>query len=175
MQQAAALVEPFYGNRGPKAVGSGFARRHGRASDEATLQALMWKALRIARQYGPSTMKSWLRVVAIASLVAILALSLVPGSFRPHTIILPPALEHVSAYTVAAFLLCLAYPSRLPPVRLVLLLTAYGAFLEFGQVWIPDRNASLTDVGADLVGGLVGAMAALAALHLGSFPLARRS
>jgi hypothetical protein len=73
---------------------------------------------------------SWVRALAITSLLAILVLSLVPGAFRPHTMILPPGFEHVAAYAVAAFFLGLACHHRVPPVQLVLLLTAYGALLD---------------------------------------------
>jgi hypothetical protein len=65
-----------------------------------------------------------LRILAILCLFAILLLSLVPGDYRPHTQILPGGLEHVAAYTLAAFFLGLAYHGRLSPVRIVLLLTA---------------------------------------------------
>jgi VanZ family protein len=111
--------------------------------------------------------------MAMASVAAILALSVVPGGLRPHTVVLPPAFEHVAAYMVAAFFVCLAYHRRVSPIWLVLLLTAYGAFLELGQLWIPGRNGNLTDIGADLTGALIGVMAASAALRLRNPPLAR--
>jgi VanZ family protein len=111
--------------------------------------------------------------LAITSLLAILALSLVPGVFRPHTMILPPAFEHVAAYSVAAFFLCLACHHRVPPVQLVLLHTAYGALLELGQLWVPGRNGQLSDIGADLAGASIGVMVASAAMRLRSFALPR--
>jgi VanZ family protein len=117
--------------------------------------------------------KSRVRALAIISLLAIFALSLVPGAFRPHTLILPSALEHVAAYAVAAFFLGLACHHRVPPMRLVLLLTAYGALLELGQLWVPGRNGQLSDIGADLAGASIGVMVALAAVRLRSFALPR--
>ena len=112
---------------------------------------------------------SCVRALTITSLLAILALSLVPGAFRPHTMILPPAFEHVAAYVVAAFFLCLACHHRVPPVQLVLLLTFYGALLELGQLWVPGRNGKLSDIGADLAGASIGMMVALVAMHLRRF------
>jgi VanZ family protein len=117
--------------------------------------------------------KSCVRALAITSLLAILALSLVPGAFRPHTMILPPAFEHVAAYAVAAFFLGLACHHRVPPVQLVLLLTGYGALLELGQLWVPGRNGQLSDIGADLAGASIGAMVASAVMRLRSFALPR--
>ena len=120
-----------------------------------------------------SVMKSWVRALAITSLLAILVLSLVPGAFRPHTMILPPGFEHVAAYAVAAFFLGLACHHRVPPAQLVLLLTAYGALLELGQLWVPGRHGQLSDIGADLAGASIGVMVALATMRLRSFALPR--
>jgi VanZ family protein len=85
---------------------------------------------------------------------------------RPHTAILPAGFEHV-----AAFFLGLACHHRVPPVQLVVLLTAYGALLELGQLWVPGRHAQLSDIGADLAGASIGVMVAL--VRLRSFALPR--
>jgi len=106
-----------------------------------------------------------LRLVALLMLLAILFLSLVPGDYRPHTGILPGGLEHVAAYTLAAFLLGLAYHDRLSPVRIVLLLTAYGALLELGQLWVPGRHGEAIDVLADFIGASIGALIASQVVH----------
>lgn len=111
-------------------------------------------------------MKMTLRVLALFSLIAICVLSLVPGQYRPHTIILPSVFEHVAAYTVAAFLLGLAYVGRLSPIRLVLLLTAYGALIELCQLWIPGRNGQIIDIFADFAGASVGVIAASVLVRL---------
>jgi VanZ family protein len=112
---------------------------------------------------------SRVRALPIDSLLTILALSLVPGEFGPHTMILPSAFEHVAAYSVAALFLCLAYYHRVPPVQLVLLLTTYGALLELRQLRVPGRNGQLSDIGADLAGASIGVMVALAAMRLRRF------
>lgn len=103
-----------------------------------------------------------LRVGALLSLVSILVLSLVPGEYRPHTMILTSGLEHVAAYMVAAFLLCLTYYGRLSPVRIVLILTAYGALLELAQLWIPGRHGQSIDIFADFLGAAIGVSVASA-------------
>jgi VanZ family protein len=120
-----------------------------------------------------TAMKSCVRALAITSILAILVLSLVPGAFRPHTMILPPGFEHVAAYAVAAFFLGLACHHRVPPVQLVLLLTAYGGLLELGQLWVPGRHGQPSDVGADFTGASIGVMVALATMHLRSVALPR--
>jgi VanZ like family len=114
----------------------------------------------------PDVTSNRVRILALISLAAIFALSLVRGEFRPHTPFLPSALEHVVAYGVAAFLLCLAYCHRIPSIWLVLLLTAYGALLELVQLSVPGRHGRLSDVMADLAGALIGAMLASAVTRL---------
>jgi VanZ family protein len=120
-----------------------------------------------------AAMKSCVRALAIASLLAILVLSLVPGAFRSHTMILPSSFEHVAAYAVAAFFLALACYHRVPPVQIVLLLTAYGALLEVGQLGVPERHPQLSDVGADFAGASIGMMVALVTMRLRRFALPR--
>jgi VanZ family protein len=119
-----------------------------------------------------AALRSGLSVVAISSLFTICAASMVPGEFRPHTAFLPGALEHVAAYSVGAFFLGLAYHHRLSPIRLVLLLTAYGALLELGQLWVPGRHGQLPDVLADFAGASIGVLVASALVRrIGSLQL----
>jgi VanZ family protein len=60
----------------------------------------------------------------------------------------------------------LACHHRAPPVQLVVLLTAYGASHELGQLWVPGRHGQLSDIGADLTGASIGTMVALATMRL---------
>jgi VanZ family protein len=113
-----------------------------------------------------AALRNSLSVLAISSLFAICAASLVPGELRPHTGFLPSVLEHVAAYSVAAFCLRLAYYHRLSAIRLVLLLTAYGALLELGQLWVPGRHGQPLDVMADFAGASIGVLVASALVHL---------
>jgi VanZ family protein len=123
----------------------------------------------VNRKMSLAPTKSHVRALAITSLLAILALSLVPGAFRPHTMILPSAFEHVAAYAFAAFFIGLTCHHRVPPVQLVLLLTAYGALLELGQLWVPGRHGQLSDIGADLAGASIGVLVALVTMRLRRF------
>jgi VanZ family protein len=81
--------------------------------------------------------------------------------------------DGIAAYAVAVFFLGLAYHHRVPPLPLVLLLTGYGALLEFGQLGVPGRHAQFADIGADVAGASIGVMVALAAMRLRSFALSR--
>jgi VanZ family protein len=101
-----------------------------------------------------------LHAVALAPLLAIGVLSVVPGEDRPH-VFEPSQFEHMAAYIVAAAALALVYAPKLKPVRIVAFLTAYGAALEFCQIWIPGRNAALADVAADFVGAFIGIAVAM--------------
>jgi len=103
--------------------------------------------------------KILLRVGAISALLVIGVLSLVPGDDRPHTG-LPGGLEHVAAYVIAGFLLRLAYHERLSAIRVILLLTVYGAILELAQLWVPGRSGKLIDITADFAGASIGVLVA---------------
>jgi VanZ family protein len=85
----------------------------------------------------------------------------VPGADRPHTDA-PGGLEHAAAYVVAGFLLSTVCYGRLSALRVVLMLAAYGALLELGQLWVPGRNGQLADIVADFAGASIGALVAMA-------------
>jgi VanZ family protein len=108
----------------------------------------------IASTFGGKIM---VRLAAVAVVLTICVLSLIPGHYRPHTAV-PSQLEHVAAYVVAASALFLAFSDRLPLFRIVLLLTAYGALLELCQLGIPGRNFRVVDVAADFFGALLGVL-----------------
>jgi VanZ family protein len=106
----------------------------------------------------------WLGVATIA------VLSLVPGSARPH--VLPVSqLEHVAAYCATAAALAWGYPGRRNLLTVGLLLSAYAAMLEAGQLWVPGRTAQLIDAAAGALGAWIGISLAVA-LRL-AWPAAR--
>jgi VanZ family protein len=123
------------------------------------------KTDRIEFQSKLMAVKTTLRFGALFALLAICVLSLVPGEYRPHTMILPAEFEHVAAYTVAALFLGLARAGRLSAPRLVLMLTVYGGLLELCQLWIPGRNAQVMDIAADFVGASIGVLVASVLMH----------
>jgi VanZ family protein len=101
-------------------------------------------------------MKIVLRSGTLLVLLAIGVLSLLPQDARPHISPFPGQVEHVAAYAVAALFLVAASPKSIGVFRIAVFLTAYGSLLEICQMWIPGRTARLTDVGADLLGALIG-------------------
>jgi VanZ family protein len=104
--------------------------------------------------------KPILHAVAMAPLLAIGVLSVLPGRYRPH-IFEPSQFEHIAAYIAAATALALVYASELKAIRVVIFLAACGAVLEVFQIWIPGRNASFVDVAADVAGALIGIAVAM--------------
>ena len=91
-----------------------------------------------------AALRSGLSVVAISSLFAICGHRWCPA-ISPAYGISSGVFEHVAAYSVGAFFLGLAYHHRLSPIRLVLLLTAYGALLSWVSCGCPaDMGSSRT-------------------------------
>ena len=106
----------------------------------------------------------WLGLAAVVGVAALVALSWVPGDLRPQTGG-GRTLEHACAYFVVAGVLAVACP---PPRGL---LTACGlvllaAVLEIGQLWIPGRDATLSDFLASATGALLGAALTIAVARL---------
>jgi VanZ family protein len=101
-----------------------------------------------------------LHAVAMAPLLAISLLSVLPGQYRPH-ILEPSPFEHMAAYTGAAIALAFFYAPELKTIRVVVFLGAFGAVLEVFQIWIPGRNPSFVDVAADVAGALIGIAVAM--------------
>jgi VanZ family protein len=93
------------------------------------------------------------RAVGYLGVVAIAVLSLLPGSWRPRVLAVSQ-FEHVAAYGAIGALLALGHPAS--PSVIALLLIAYAAALELGQLLVPGRTASLIDVAAGGLGALIG-------------------
>jgi len=104
---------------------------------------------------------SLIRVVAIASVVAIIVLSTLPGSERPH-VLHSGNLEHFIAYTCTALLLVVGFGHRW---RAVAMLSLASALLEVAQIWIPGRSAGVDNCLASSAGALVGSLLAIAAVE----------
>jgi VanZ family protein len=108
-------------------------------------------------------------LVAFLSVVAITALSLVPGSLRPHTGLCGQT-EHFIAYAGAGFLFsgCLTSPWRRALGWSALALAA-GCF-ELLQTIIPDRSPSVLDALASIAGMTVGMATSAILLRLVAKP-----
>jgi len=98
-----------------------------------------------------------LKAAAIASLIAIIVLSWLPGSERPHTGA-NTQFEHFAAYLIAALLNLLAF---VPPraIRAILAgMAILAAICEVGQNFVPGRVPQFVD----FLAGTTGSLAAVA-------------
>jgi VanZ family protein len=112
----------------------------------------------------------WLKYGALigawCGCLAVAILSLVPGEYRPHVPGLSHKIEHVLAYLVLGALTAVAARHRLNPYLLTLGLVAYAGVLELGQLFIPNRDASLEDFAASAAGAIIGISLTALALRL---------
>ena len=92
------------------------------------------------------------RLVACVGLLAIVALSLAPLEWRPSTG-LAKELEHGIAYCIVAVVLTIAGLARWPGILAIVVL---AAALEFGQNFVPGRDANLADFLVSAAGALLG-------------------
>jgi VanZ family protein len=95
-----------------------------------------------------------LRIAGLTSLLAIVALSTVPGSLRPH-VLESSRLEHLGAYfAVGGLLAVIAVRARLLWVGAFL--TGLAALLEIAQAAIPGRDSNLSDWAVSSLGAWAG-------------------
>jgi leader peptidase (prepilin peptidase)/N-methyltransferase len=90
------------------------------------------------------------RIAGCLGVVAIVALSLVPGDWRP-SIGLAKALEHLVAYFVVAAVLTAGFRAGWPQIAGLVVL---AGVLEIAQGWVPGRDPNP----ADFLGGSTGAL-----------------
>ncbi len=96
--------------------------------------------------------KKFLQIVFVIYLVSIMILSFYPLKKPP----LPCSdkTHHFLAFLVFAILESVAFQSGF---RMVLFSAfGFGAFIEFVQSFLPYRSAEIADLGADLLGAIVG-------------------
>ena len=112
--------------------------------------------------------------ILLAWLVLIFALSSIPNELAPSSHTLPiDKVAHFIEYAVLAFLLVgvgrrVAPDRRATPaivVAAIALSVAYGITDEWHQGFVPGRDPSLTDLAADAVGAIAGALIALVVFH----------
>jgi 4-amino-4-deoxy-L-arabinose transferase-like glycosyltransferase len=104
------------------------------------------------------------RAAGFFGVLAIIVLSLVPGTYRPHTG-LPGEAEHFIAYFPTAFAFALGFRSRASRVVIALGLTLLAGSMEVLQLWVPGRHPAIIDAVVSSLGGLLGI--ALGGLLLG--------
>jgi FtsH-binding integral membrane protein len=111
-------------------------------------------------------MRNVFRAVLLISMLAILALSVVPPALRPVTGI-PHVVEHSVIFAIAGTALALSFTRGWPTLGIVLLV--FAAFVEVIQLPIPGRHARVSDFAVDTLGAWLGLV-----LGLGLCALARR-
>ncbi len=95
------------------------------------------------------------RILTWACVLVIIALSLVPGSERPHTIF-PGLIEHFIAYAGTGFLSGFAYRALRERLSFWIGLAVASGVLEIMQQFVPGRSPSLFDALASTSGLTVG-------------------
>ena len=101
------------------------------------------------------TNRFWI-AIAWVGYFAIVLVSLVPGSARPHIHGFPAELEHFVAYGAAGSAYGLAYCSTFTRIVSGLILSAASALFEGLQSFVPDRTPELADILASTVGAWIG-------------------
>lgn len=91
------------------------------------------------------------RILAWLCVLAVIVLSLVPSSLRPHTMS-SGRVEHFLAYAVAGLLFSLAYHSLRERVTIWVGLAAVSCALEALQNSVPGRSPSILDALASTSG-----------------------
>ena len=105
----------------------------------------------------------WLsRLAGVAGVSLIVVLSLIPGSYRPHTGA-PGGFEHFFAYGLTAVALALGWRSLSQSVLILVGLFVLACGLELAQLIVPGRSS---DLGTALVSGLGGVCGVLLATRL---------
>jgi VanZ family protein len=116
--------------------------------------------------FGRSDLKrAYYQILGWIAVVSIAILSLVPGQLRPHIFALG-AIEHLTAYFLAATLLALGYRSLSSAIWIALLLGAYSGGLEVLQHWIPGRSPKLSDFVISSSGAFAGVVVASLMLRI---------
>jgi VanZ family protein len=88
--------------------------------------------------------------------LAVIALSIIPGDLRPHTP-LPGYSEHFAMYLGGCALLAVGYERRIAGSVIALAFSLVAAGLEIAQMFVSDRHASPFDVFASAGGAFLGA------------------
>jgi VanZ family protein len=101
------------------------------------------------------------RIGAWPAVVAIIVLSVVPGTLRPHVLGNDRA-EHFIAYLITGGLFAIGYLRPLQLLTSGVLLTVCAGALEFVQLFIPGRLASPLDFIVSTIGAWIGFMVVVA-------------
>ncbi|MGB3387009.1 MAG: VanZ family protein [Pseudaminobacter sp.] len=100
-------------------------------------------------------LRTFLKITAWASLLAIAVVTLGPMVLRPETSA-GPTFERLLAFAACGFLFAAAYPRRL--WLIALMVVAAAITLEGLQLVIPGRHGHLSDLFTKIGGGLTGVL-----------------
>ena len=95
------------------------------------------------------------RMGAGLAVLTVIALSVVPGNMRPH-VLGNDYYEHFAAYFIIGSLLAFGYLRLLQLLSSGVLLAICAASLEFVQLWIPGRTASVDGFATSTIGTWTG-------------------
>ena len=98
------------------------------------------------------------RMAAWLAVLTIIVLSVVPGNMRPHLLRNDYA-EHFVAYCITGSLFAIGYQRPMQLLSIGVLLAICAGSLEFIQLWIPRRTASVSDFEVSTIGAWIGLMA----------------
>ena len=98
------------------------------------------------------------RIAAWLAVLAIVVLSVVPGTMRPHVLGNDSA-EHFVAYFIAGSLFAIGYQSSQRLLSSGILLATCAGLLEFVQLWIPGRSAAISDFEVSTIAAWIGLLA----------------
>ena len=94
------------------------------------------------------------RVLFWVALITSYVAAILPQDMAPTIGTLSDKAHHVFAFVVLGLLLRLAY--RINYWYGLLILIAYGGFIEVSQYFTPDRCAEYQDIVADIIGAFIG-------------------
>ena len=107
------------------------------------------------------------RLISCVWFVIITILTLSPNVHTPSVVIWQDKLEHIAAFGVLALFICRSFNpnTKYSPVDRVLtamlIVTLYGAADETIQGFISNRDASIWDLAADILGAFLGGLSFL--------------
>ena len=103
-----------------------------------------------------STFQTFLfKLLLYVALIVITTLAFLPDyDALPPIVSFSDLLNHTVAFFVLYILTHLAYP-KLAAYYVIIILVAYGGFIELVQYFLPTRFASWSDIAADSVGLLL--------------------
>lgn len=107
------------------------------------------------------TLRSLFRAAAWAALLVLVAVTISPLGWRPHTVTMV-GLDRAAAFVLAGGIFAIAYPRRW--ISLALFLIAAAFFIEMLQWISPTRHARFSDALVKSLGSIIGLAAGKLAL-----------